>query len=177
MAIGLGPVASVVDYDPQWPALFEEERGRIVAAIGPWLARLEHVGSTAVPGLAAKPILDILAGLRALADAVHCIPRLEAIGYEYVPEYERDMPTRRYFRRGPVENRTHHLHMVEVGSEFWTNHLRFRNFLRDHPEDAWEYEALKRNLVARHGGDRDAYTGSKADYIRSVLARAALEGY
>ncbi len=143
----------------------------------PWLAGLEHVGSTAVPGLAAKPILDILAGLRVLSDARACIPRLEAIGYEYVPEYEDRLPERRYFRKGPLENRTHHLHMVEIGSDFWTSHVRFRKYLRGHPEAAREYEALKRDLAAAHAGDRDLYTESKADFILSILVRAAAADY
>lgn len=92
MSIGLGPVARVVDYDPRWLELYAEERTRVIGAIGPWLAGIEHIGSTAVPGLAAKPIIDILAGLRTLDDARPCIPRLEAIGYEYVPEYEKELP-------------------------------------------------------------------------------------
>ena len=116
-------------------------------------------------------------GLRTLDDAPGCIPRLEDIGYEYVPEYEDELPERRYFRKGSVENRTHHLHMVEIGSEFWTSHIRFRDYLRDHPGAVEDYKTLKHFLVERFRGDRDAYTESKADYIRSILARAKAEGY
>lgn len=177
MAIGLGPVARVVDHDPRWPRLYEEERARILVAIGPWVAGIEHVGSTAVRGLAAKPIIDVLVGIRALADAVHCIPHLQAIGYEYVPEYEKELPERRYFRKGPVENRTHHLHLVEKGGEFWTSHLRFRDYLRDHPEAVRDYDALKRSLAAKYENDRDAYTESKAEFIRAILRVAVAEGY
>ena len=100
-----------------------------------------------------------------------------AIGYEYVPEYEKELPMRRYFRKGPRENRTHHVHMVEAGSDFWVTHLRFRDFLRDHPEDARRYEALKRDLVARFENDREAYTASKAEFIKTMLSKAAEAGY
>ena len=127
MGIGLGPVARIVNYDPRWPRRFKEEKARILAAIGPWARSVEHVGSTAVPGLAAKPIIDILVGLRSLEDAKECITRLEAIGYEYIPEYEAIRPERRYFRKGPTESRTHHLHMVETSSGFFRNHILFRD--------------------------------------------------
>ncbi len=177
MAIGLGPIAHVVDYKPEWPGLYLEERARILAAIGPWVSGIEHVGSTAIPGLAAKPILDILVGLRKLDDASRCIPRMEGLGHEYVAEYEKELPMRRYFWKGLRENRTHHVHMVEAGSDFWVTHLRFRDFLRDHPVDARRYEALKRDLVARFENDRDAYTASKAEFIKSILSKATEAGY
>jgi GrpB-like predicted nucleotidyltransferase (UPF0157 family) len=177
VALGLGPIARVIDYDPAWPQRYEEEQTRILAAIGPWVAGIGHIGSTAVVGLAAKPILDILVGLRTLEDALRCIPRMEGIGYEYVPEYERELPMRRYFRKGPVGNRTHHVHMVERGSTFWVEHLRFRDWLRDHPEDARRYERLKRDLAARFGNDRDAYSDAKTEFVRSILRKAEAAGY
>ncbi len=172
MAVGLGPVARLSEYDLRWPALFEEERERILAAIGPSVERVEHVGSTAIPGIAAKPIIDILIGLRSLEDAKECIPRLVAIGYEYVPEYEREIPERRYFRKGPAENRTHHIHIVEVSSEFFRNHLLFRDYLRAHADEAKRYEALKRELAQRFETDREAYTEGKSKYVGRVIERA-----
>src|SRR5437867_66105 len=116
-------------------------------------------------------------GLRKLDDAPRCIPRMEGLGYEYVPEYEKELPMRRYFRKGPRENRTHHVHMVEDGRDFWVVHLRFRDFLRDHPDDARRYELLKRELVARFENDREAYTASKAEFIKTMLSKAAEAGY
>ncbi len=177
MALGLGPVARVVEYDPHWPRLFEEERARVSAAIGDWTEGIEHVGSTAVPGLPAKPILDVLVGLRTLSDALRCIPRLEAIGYEYVPEYERELPQRRYFRKGPREDRTHHIHMVVRGGDFWRSHVAFRDWLRAYPEDAAAYARVKRDLVSRFGGDRDAYTEGKREFIEAILEKALAAGY
>src|SRR3972149_3482523 len=131
---------TIAEYDPRWPSLYEEERARILAAIGEWLADIQHVGSTAVPGLAAKPTIDIMPGIRSLADAIHCIEPLLALGYQYIPDYEVELPERRYFRRPPGEafrgRGTHHLHMVETTSQFWRRHILFRDYLRAHPETA-----------------------------------------
>src|SRR5215217_1335020 len=89
----------LVPYEEAWPSLFKEERARIEGAIGPWVEEIEHIGSTAVPGLAAKPVIDIMVGVRSLEDSSALVGRLEAIGYEYVPEFEQQMPFRRYFRK------------------------------------------------------------------------------
>lgn len=172
MALGLGPVARLADYDPAWPRRYEEEKTRIITAIGPWTTGIEHVGSTAVPGLAAKPILDILVGLGDLDDTARCIRPMQGIGYGYVPQYEQELPMRRYFRKGPVEHRTHHVHMVVRGTPFWIEHVRFRDWLRAHPTDAYAYERLKRDLAARFDSDREAYTRSKSDFIHVILRRA-----
>lgn len=165
------PIA-IIDYEPSWPALYEDERRRILRAIEGVVVAIEHVGSTAVPGLAAKPIIDIMAGLHSLADAPRTFATLEAMGYEYVPQDEVYIPERRYFRKPRTRPRTHHLHMVEVRSEFWRRHLLFRDFLRAHSEVAREYAALKRTLADRYGSDGLAYTDAKAPFIESVLARA-----
>lgn len=167
-AVTMRPSIVVEEYDPQWPRLYEEERARIMTAIGQTLVAIEHVGSTAVPGLAAKPIIDILAAVRLLVEARGHIEPLRLIGYEYVPEYEAEFPERRYFRKGPPEARTHHLHVVELASTFWERHLLFRDYLRAHPQDACQYAALKRELAARHGADREAYTDAKTAFITSI---------
>lgn len=162
----------VVEYDPRWPALYEAERDRILAAVGDSMLRLEHIGSTAVPGLGGKPIIDIVAAVRQLHDAERCIQPLQGIGYEYVPEYDELIPERRYFHKGPPEARSFHLHVVELTSEFWESHLLFRDWLRSHPEDAHEYHELKHRLAARFGRDREGYTEAKSPFIESVVARA-----
>jgi len=158
----------IVDYDSAWPVVFEREKSRIVSIIGPHVLAIEHVGSTAVPGLAAKPIIDILVGIPSLREAAACVVPLASIGFEYVPEYEAEIPDRRYFRKGPPTGRTHHLHMVEHGGAFWERHLLFRDFLRVHPERAREYARLKRDLASRFRGDREAYTNGKKDFVRRV---------
>ena len=169
----------IVDYDPRWPQLYEEEKARIIAAIGRWLADIQHVGSTAVPGLAAKPIIDIMPGLRSLDDTPRIIGPMRRLGYQYFPEYEDDLPERRYFRKPPGEAfrglGTHHVHVVETASDFWRRHIAFRDYLRAHPDAAAEYAALKRRLAAEYGADREGYTEAKSDFITAVEARARAE--
>ena len=164
----------IVCYDHRWPTRYEEERAKILKAIRDKLVIVEHIGSTAVPGLAAKPITDIMAAVRRLADAEACIGPLQRIGYQYVPEYELELPERRYFHKGLPESRTHHLHVVEITSDFWRRHLLFRDYLRTHPEVAREYEALKRRLAERYRFDRQAYTEAKTEFIQAVVERARM---
>ncbi len=100
----------IVGYDPRWPELYQDEKQRIFDAIGNLIVAIEHIGSTAVPELAAKPIIDIMGGVRRFEDASRCIEPLEAMGYEYVPQYEVSIPERRYFRKPMIRPRSHHLH-------------------------------------------------------------------
>jgi len=126
-----------------------------------------------VPGLAAKAVIDILVGTRSLAEAdAHCIAPVIALGYEYVPKFELEMPYRRYFRRpAAAGNLAHHIHLVENGSEFWERHLLFRDYLRAHPPTAREYEQLKRELAPRFD-DANDYAEAKTEFIGAVEARA-----
>ena len=139
----------MTEYDSKWPSQYEEEKSRITAVIGRNVVAIEHIGSRAVPGLGAKPIIDIMEGVRQLADAELCIELVHNIGYEYVPEYEASIPERRYFREGPPGERTHHIHMVELYSDFWERHLLFRDFVCAHPEVAQQYYELKKELAKR----------------------------
>ena len=163
----------VVPYDDAWPSLYEEERARIERAIGPWVEGIEHVGSTAVPGLAAKPVIDIMVGVKSLDDSPILVERLVGIGYEYVPEFERVLPFRRYFRKMREGRRTHQIHLVErSNTEWWDRHLLFRDYLRADPEIAGEYAHLKYELSDRFGEDRVAYTDAKTHFISEVVRRA-----
>lgn len=162
----------IVPYDPSWPLRFAAERRRILAAAGRSLRVIEHIGSTAVPGLGAKPILDLMGGVEHLDDAAALIEPLERLGYEYVPAFEAEMPDRRYFRKGSDGARSHHLHVVERGGAFWRRHLRFRDLLRADAEAARGYYALKLRLARRFGADRQGYTDAKAGFIEAVVARA-----
>lgn len=161
----------IKDYDPRWQLLFETEKAEIMEAIGHYVADIQHIGSTAVPGLAAKPVIDILIGLRRLLDAQDCIMPIEAMDYEYVPEFEDEFPERRYFRKISQGKRTHHLHMVEIGSDFWKRHLLFRNYLLENHEIANEYALLKRKLAVEFTDDRDRYTNAKTAFIIEVLKK------
>jgi GrpB-like predicted nucleotidyltransferase (UPF0157 family) len=163
----------LVPYEEAWPSLFEEERARIEDAIGPWVEEIEHIGSTAVPGLAAKPVIDIMVGVRGLEDSSALIGRLEAIGYEYVPEFEQQMPFRRYFRKLRGRRRTHQIHLVErSNAEWWDRHVLFRDHLRAHPEVAEGYARLKYEVSDRFREDRAAYTDAKTDFIAEVVRLA-----
>lgn len=177
----------IAGYDPAWPERFEGERAEILRVCGvDAFVRIEHVGSTAVPGLAAKPIIDIMPGLRSLDDAPALIAPLAGIGYEYVPEFEgtnrfddEGMPFRRYFRKDVAGERAFHMHMVETGSEFWATHLLFRDFLRNSPEDAREYERVKRRVAAEYNATVTpesninlGYTDRKSDCINAIMAKA-----
>jgi GrpB-like predicted nucleotidyltransferase (UPF0157 family)/predicted RNA-binding protein associated with RNAse of E/G family len=165
----------IVDYDPRWPTIYSREKDRILRVVGNKVVAMEHVGSTAVPGLGAKPIIDIMVAVRQLSEAEECIEPLKTIGYEYVPEYEKELPERRYFRKGPegVRNRHFHLHMVQHGGDFWKQHLMFRDYLRCHRDVARQYWELKSGLADKHSLDREAYTKAKTCFIESILMQAA----
>jgi GrpB-like predicted nucleotidyltransferase (UPF0157 family) len=161
------------DYDAQWPAMFLDERERLFVAVRASVSGIEHIGSTSVPGLAAKPVIDMLVGVRALAEAdTHCIAPICDLGYEYVPEFESVMPYRRYFRRDDGDgHRSHQIHLVEQGGDFWRRHLLFRDYLRAHPDQAREYEQLKRRLAPQFSDVND-YAEAKTEFIRAAEARA-----
>ena len=165
----------IVEYNPQWPIMYEEEKAKILGAIGRKITAIEHIGSTAIPGLGAKPIIDIMVGVRRPAEAEECIEPLQIIGYEFVPPEKAGIPERRYFRKRALGMRTHHLHMVEIGGEFWETHLLFRNRLRANPSITKQYYVLKQRLAEQYGSDREGYTEAKTPFIQSVLAKAYTE--
>ncbi len=161
---------TIVPYDPDWPRRFDEERRVLTAVFAGAEAVIEHIGSTAVPGLGAKPVIDIIVGVPVLVEAERRIPALEAAVYEYVPEYEQQMPDRRYFRKPRFGPRAFHVHCVITGGDLWIRHLAFRDYLRAHPESAAAYDSLKRQLALRVS--KEAYTDAKGPFIEGVLASA-----
>jgi len=174
----------IVDYDPRWPRMFEEERARILEAIGHWAADVQHVGSTSIPGIAAKPIIDIAVHLDSLVVALFCItPLREQLGYECLGEF--GLPGRIYFRKltgtllpGQSHDgvgRTHQIHMYERSNEQYEKQIVFRDYLRTHPDAMRDYEALKRELAARHSRDVEAYALAKSDFVLEILRRAREE--
>lgn len=159
-------------YSPLWPAIFDVE-ARHLEAIFDGAARVEHIGSTAVPGLGAKPVIDILLGAPDVAFVEARIPRLVAHGYRYVPEFERSMPQRRYFTRTDGQPGNFHLHAVALDSAFFRSHLAFRDALRASPALAADYWKVKQRLAARFPNDRAAYADGKSAFIREALEKAA----
>jgi GrpB-like predicted nucleotidyltransferase (UPF0157 family) len=159
-------------HDPAWPAAFERERVALEASIGPWVVgAIHHVGSTAVPGLEAKPIVDILVGVEDLESSRECFGPLATLDYLYAPYRSDEM---HWFCKPRPERRTHHLHLVPSGSRRYADELAFRDLLRADPGTAERYAKLKRELADRFPDDREAYTEAKTDFIRGVLDEAQL---
>ena len=164
------PVA-LTDYDPSWPAQFERERAAIADAIAQWLSGpLEHIGSTAIPGLQAKPVLDIMAPVVSLSASREALPLLAPLQYEYWP-YRADVM--HWLCKPSDEFRTHHLHLIPMGSRLWHERLAFRDYLRTHLSVASEYVDLKKQLAARHEYDREAYTDGKTEFVERIVALAS----
>lgn len=159
-------IVRLAAWTQRWPALFEEEAARLRTALGPLVLGLEHYGSTSVPGLPAKPILDILIGVRPPLDPAPFIDALGPLGYEYVPGA--GVPEHLVFGRGRL--RTHLLHVVEHDGSAWQRGLRFRDAVRADPTVAAAYAQLKTRLAVAHPADRASYTAAKTAFIESVLA-------
>jgi GrpB-like predicted nucleotidyltransferase (UPF0157 family) len=165
----------IVDYNPDWPRRFAAEREQLVAVFQPLTARIEHIGSTAVPGLGAKPIIDIMLGVDRIGDVQQQVAALTTIGYEYRPDMEVTLPERRFFVKPPAYPREVHLHAVEYATPFWNRHLLFRDVLRNHPKAAAEYLALKRRLAIEFVDNREAYTDAKTAFIEAILKTAEFD--
>ncbi len=162
----------LADYDPQWPLEFAREKARILSAIGHKVIGVEHCGSTAVPGLEANPIIDILIAVRRLEDDKECIEPLRKLGYEYRPINEELIPGTRYCK-GPSGANTHHIRMVEADSDKWRKYLLFRDYLRHHRDEAERYSRLKMELYSKFG--KRLPLNAKKSYIEDVTAKARVE--
>ncbi len=161
------PVA-LADADPAWPAMFEAERRRIEDAMPGTFVAIEHIGSTAVPGLRAKPLIDMLAGVRSLDEMFALNETMDRVGYTTSPALNASLKTRQWFMRQTGGVRKYHLHAVVHGSDDWTTRLHFRDRLRAEPALCLRYVALKEELACRFAGNREAYTEGKADFIAAV---------
>lgn len=165
----------IIDYDPRWPLLFNEEAERLRAVLDPSLiVGLEHFGSTAIPGLSAKPIIDILIAVQSLAAAqVTFIEALSKLNYVFWADNPKK--DRMFFVKGMPpfgSKRTHHVHVTELDGEMWQR-LAFRDYLRANPTEAETYERVKRSLAADHPTDRAAYTNGKSAYVESIMRKAS----
>jgi GrpB-like predicted nucleotidyltransferase (UPF0157 family) len=165
----------IVGHDSEWPLRFQEEAEKLRLALAQWLVGpIEHIGSTAVPGLAAKPVIDIIAGVRTLDASRPAIAAASELGYCYA-SYKADVE--HWFCKPSPTLRTHHLHLVPVGSPQWIRPIAFRDYLRTYPSVRDEYEVLKREFAARHRLDREAYTLAKSPFIDRVTEAALQEGF
>ena len=163
-------------YQSTWPTRFGEQRLRVETVLSPWRTRdVEHIGSTAVPGLAAKDIIDMLATVVDIDAARQSISEMASIGWIHAPEPTDEAERRLSFCFPTRERRTHHLHVVEEDSDTWRGWIAFRNYLRSHAEVARQYQALKVGLTTLHGQDpnsRDDYRAGKAAFILRITATA-----
>lgn len=161
----------VVDYDSGWPALFEAERDHLSALLAEWLVgEIQHVGSTAVQGLVAKPVIDVMVPVASLESSRRAIDHLMGAGYTYYPYKSEVM---HWFCKPSAAFRTHHIHLISLGSTLWQERLAFRDALRRDQVLAAEYATLKRSLASEFEFDREAYTEAKWPFVERVLAAAS----
>lgn len=161
------PPIIIEPYDPTWPMKFEAEKALLLSVLKPWLVGpVEHVGSTAVPGLPAKPIIDIMAGVADLSSSVPAIDALKSLRYCYF-DYKADQM--HWFCKPSDFERTHHLHLIPWKSPLWHDRLVFRDRLRNDAVTRRSYAELKIALASTYREDREAYTEAKTDFIQSVL--------
>lgn len=153
--------------------MFEQERSLLISSLPGSAAQIEHIGSTAVPGLVSKPIIDIMVGLADFSVADSLVPSIVALGYTYFPEFEDVMPNRRFFKKLIDGAATHHIHMTEIDGEFWQRHLLFGNYLRENPETAKKYASLKKELAKQDWEDSNDFAIAKTEFISGIetLAR------
>lgn len=175
----LDPIV-ISPYDPRWPQSFGEERDRIGPVLRPWLVRpIEHIGSTSIPGMPAKAIIDMVAVIGVIEDVLGAVGPLSALGWLQAPEPTDDEHRRRSFCTPSIANRTHHLHVVEETSDQWQGLLAFRNYLLTRPGLTSAYAALKRELATIHGSDpnrREPYRRGKSLFIQEVTELGLADG-
>jgi GrpB-like predicted nucleotidyltransferase (UPF0157 family) len=164
---------SIVPYNSEWPSAFETEAEFLLRILpGAVVKRIEHFGSTAVPGLAAKPVIDILVEVSSLVETQkQIVPLLESLGYDYFWRTDCEPPYAWFIKRNSEGRRTHHIHMVEADSKLWDT-LYFRDYLRMFSSEARQYEQLKKSLAGKHPRDRVSYTHSKSEFIVARTEKA-----
>lgn len=163
----------VVPYNPEWPALFEKEAFLIKQVLGNNCIKIHHIGSTSVPGLAAKPVIDMIPVVRDIAQVDAANPSMLELGFEAKGEY--GIPFRRYFQKG-ANNRTHQAHIFEAGNPEIERHLKFRDWMKGHPEDRENYAQLKQKLASLHPHDINSYCQGKDAFIAEIDKKAGFTG-
>lgn len=163
---------SLSEYADAWRREFDCAAADLsVALVGAAGLTIEHIGSTSVPGLCAKPVIDVLVGVTSLEIIQTRVASLRDLGFHYRPEHEAEIPDRRYFIREPGQHLRAHVHVVVHGGALWLNHITFRDALRRNAQLAAEYASLKRTLALKHAEDKAAYTRAKAPFIQHALRR------
>lgn len=161
---------SLVPHSSNWHKEFEQEKERLKTILGNIAIAIEHIGSTSIPELSAKPIIDIAVGVKDIATLKTTIPLLTASGYDILDSIETKGEV--LARKGTPDNRTHYIHVEILGDTYWNNHIMFRDFLLKHQEYVEAYEKLKKDLAIQFSDDRKKYTAAKNNFIQNVLKLA-----
>ena len=156
-------------YKPEWEKLYKKEEKLLRNAIGKYAEDIQHVGSTSIPGVKAKPIIDIIIGVKQLKIGEKCIKPLEELGYEY--KHDAGIRGRHFFAKGSEKNRTHYVHTVKLNGRFWKNCILFRDYLRKHKRAVKEYNELKDKLAEKYKDDRDKNTAKKDSFIQGIIKK------
>ena len=154
----------LVPHHKQWANAFEQEKKKLLARLGNVIINIEHVGSTAIPGIYAKPIIDMSIGVRRLKDAEKFIKPLDALGYHFYKKFQQQI----LFAKGPDKKRTHYLHAMRYNGAKWKSDLLFRDFLIKNPARAKAYNRLKQRLAKQYPNDREKYTAGKKSFIDKI---------
>ena len=161
----------IEEYNPEWPTLFQKEKSQLEKVLSDIKFEIEHIGSTSIEGLGAKPVIDIMIGVYDFSIINNQIEKITNLGYQYINAYEDVMPYRRFFIKEKEKVRTHHIHMVEINTEFWLRHLAFRDYLINHPIEKLEYYNLKKELSRREWKDGNEYAAAKTDFIQMIMRK------
>lgn len=166
-------VVKLRKYDSEWKNLYEKESRLITTRISDYIENIQHIGSTAIPGVVAKPIIDILLAINSIANIEKIKDPLDSIGFIY--RGEQGIPDRHLFVKGGKDFRTHHLHVVEKSHYEWSKHILFRDYLLKYPKEVEAYSNLKQELLRKYEFDREKYTDGKSDFISEILEKARKE--
>ena len=161
----------VVSYNPNWQKMYKEESEKIKNILGDTIVDIHHIGSTAIPGIKAKPVIDILVEVKNIETVDQYNHKMEELEYEVMGEY--GIPKRRFFRKGG-NKRTHHIHIFQVGNEEIERHIKFKEYLITHPDKVREYSKLKEELANKYTYDVENYTNGKSDFIKEIDRQAKL---
>ncbi|MFD2629486.1 GrpB family protein [Oceanobacillus kapialis] len=169
------PIVNLSEYKEEWESQYEYEKSRIMDVLGDEIVGIEHIGSTSIKGLKAKPIIDILVGVRDLITVTNFMRPLNKISFEYV--HKPELLDRRFFKKGSLETCTFHLHICEINSKEWEEKLIFRDYLRKHPQMAKQYASLKTELASKYTYDRQTYTKHKEPFIKYIIEKGREDVY
>ncbi len=163
-------LVTVYPYDETWPQEYEKEKETLKTILKDFDFKIEHVGSTSIPGLSAKPIIDIAIGVDRTETMLEMEKVLADAGYDMLNSIETKGEI--LARKGTPENRTHYIHIQILGSEYWNEFIYFKQYMLDHPDDVKAYEKLKTELSVKFADERKKYTAAKNDFISSILEKA-----